>query len=938
MKKLAIVIAMTGLLGACNSTQITPDSEKMTPGTAFVPVTEGRAVQVDDGASDVLGGLGAKVQPAARPIAVPIGEDSTPVPILESVPTFISITSPSAGATISGVVTIQASVSMPAGVDHVEFYLDRWATDHLMGIDATAPYELSWDTTAVVNGTHTLGARAYDKSGNLIQKAHDIVTLNSTVSTPSILITSPSAGASLAGAIKIKVSVSMPAGVDYVEFYLDRWATDHLMGVDTTAPYELSWDTTQVASGTHTLGARAYDKAGKMIQEAHDVVVADRILITSPSASEAVSGTVTIQASVSMPAGVDHVEFYLDRWATDHLMGIDATAPYELSWDTTQVASGTHTLGARAYDKAGKMIQEAHDVVVRNNIAPPTAATLTVGYGIKQLEFSWDAVAAATHYKFFENPDGASGFTQLGSDLTGTTYTRELAVWRHNWAGALYRVEACNAGGCTPSNEVGTAGALLSAVGYFKASNTGSMFDGFGYSLALSGDGSTLAVGATGEDSNATGINGNQADESAGFSGAVYVFSRSGGTWSQQAYVKASNTEAGDLFGYVVALSDDGATLAVGADTEDSNATGIDGNQADNSAVDSGAVYVFSRSGTTWSQQAYVKASNTEAGDRFGWSIALGGDGNTLAVGATTEDSNATGIGGSQADNSAADSGAVYLFSRSGSTWSQQEYIKASNTQAGDKFGWSVALAGDGATLAVGTYLEASNATGIDGNQADNSVANAGAVYVFASSGGAWSQQAYVKASNTATWDLFGFVVALSGDGNTLAVGAHGEDSNATGINGNQADNSASASGAVFVFARSGSVWSQQAYVKASNTGAGDSFGYSVSLSDDGNTLAVGAYFEASNATGVNGNQADNSSARAGAAYLFSRAGSAWSQDAYVKASNAEMYDEFGWLVALSDDGDTLSVSGRSETSNATGVGGNQADNSVLGAGAVYLY
>jgi hypothetical protein len=141
----------------------------------------------------------------------------------------------------------------------------------------------------------------------------------------------------------------------------------------------------------------------------------------------------------------------------------------------------------------------------------------------------------------------------------------------------------------------------------------------------------------------------------------VYVFSRSGSTWSQQAYVKASNTGADDSFGYSVALSADGNTLAVGATGEDSNAIGIGGDQTNNSAGQSGAVYVFSRSGSTWSQQAYVKASNTGADDGFGYSVALSADGNTLAVGATGEESNATGIGGDQTNNSAS-AGAVYLY------------------------------------------------------------------------------------------------------------------------------------------------------------------------------------------------------------------------------------------------------------------------------------
>ncbi|MFT5356960.1 MAG: hypothetical protein ACI9KE_004187, partial [Polyangiales bacterium] len=180
------------------------------------------------------------------------------------------------------------------------------------------------------------------------------------------------------------------------------------------------------------------------------------------------------------------------------------------------------------------------------------------------------------------------------------------------------------------------------------------------------------------------------------------------------AYFKASNT-GDDWFGYSVSL--DGDTLAVGAPLEASVATGVDGNQADNSAGRSGAAYVFRRVGGRWVQEAYLKASNTGADDRFGYSVSL--DGDTLAIGAIYEDSDATGVDGNQADNSAGRSGAAYVFRRTGSTWSQSAYLKASNAESIDSFGHSVSLDGD--TLAVGALWEASAATGVDGNQNDNS-------------------------------------------------------------------------------------------------------------------------------------------------------------------------------------------------------------------------
>ena len=170
----------------------------------------------------------------------------------------------------------------------------------------------------------------------------------------------------------------------------------------------------------------------------------------------------------------------------------------------------------------------------------------------------------------------------------------------------------------------------------------------------MSGD--TVVVGAYKEDSSTTGVN-STPNESATDAGAAYVFVRSGATWTQQAYLKASNTQAGDYFGGSVAVSGD--TIIVGATGEDSSTTGVN-STPNESATDSGAVYVFTRSGTTWSQQAYLKASNTDAEDQFGASVAI--DGDTVVVGAPQESSKAAGINGDQGDNSASHSGAVYVF------------------------------------------------------------------------------------------------------------------------------------------------------------------------------------------------------------------------------------------------------------------------------------
>jgi hypothetical protein len=213
---------------------------------------------------------------------------------------------------------------------------------------------------------------------------------------------------------------------------------------------------------------------------------------------------------------------------------------------------------------------------------------------------------------------------------------------------------------------------------------------------------------------------------------------------------------------------------------------------------DAGAAYVFQRVGSTWSQEAYLKASNAEPFDNFGSSsgLTVAVSGNTVVVGCSSEDSSATGVNGDQSNNGASTAGAAYVFVREGSTWSQQAYLKASNTGTFDQFGDSVAISGEMAI--VGAPGEGSSATGINGDQANNDAVSSGAAYLFVRQGKSWTQQAYVKASNTGATDLFGSTVAISED--TALVGAISEDSSATGLNGDEADNSATDSGAVYEF------------------------------------------------------------------------------------------------------------------------------------------
>lgn len=270
---------------------------------------------------------------------------------------------------------------------------------------------------------------------------------------------------------------------------------------------------------------------------------------------------------------------------------------------------------------------------------------MTLEFAPKAFRLRWNAVAGATFYRVVER-DALGGETVLQDAIAGSVLQTQLpvAVHRQDWQASL-RLEACNTAGCSSSESISVAPGMLPTIGYAKASNA-EAGDSFGSSVAVSGDGNTLAVGAPLEDS---GVDGNPADNSRGRAGAVYIFARSKEGWAQQSYVKAPAIGADHEFGASVALSADCRVLAVGAPFEDSSASGVDGNSADNSLGNSGAAYVFARAVEGWTEQAYIKASSPGLSDQFGETVALSADGRTLAVGASREDSSATGTNGNEA-------------------------------------------------------------------------------------------------------------------------------------------------------------------------------------------------------------------------------------------------------------------------------------------------
>ena len=344
----------------------------------------------------------------------------------------------------------------------------------------------------------------------------------------------------------------------------------------------------------------------------------------------------------------------------------------------------------------------------------------------------------------------------------------------------------------------------------------GKFLDRFGTWVDIDGD--TAAVGAFG------------ADALGSDSGAVYVYRYDGTSWAQEQKLTASDGTGGDFFGISVAL--DGDTLIVGANLEDA------------AGADSGSAYVFTRSGTTWTEEAKLVAPDGAQQDRFGYAVDLSGD--TVVVGALDDDDNGPG------------SGAAYVFTRLGTAWSFEQKLLALDGQASDHLGEAVAVDGD--TVVVGAKGD------------DDSGTNAGSGYVFSRDGTTWTQEAKLLAPDGAQDDEFGFAVGVSAD--RVVIGAHLD------------DDSGADSGSVHVYRRAaGPVWGHETKLLASDGGAGDHFGSSLDL--DGPILAIGARYD------------DDLGGDSGSTYVFGRTGTIWGEQAKLLAADGTSPDLFGWSVAL---------------------------------------
>lgn len=460
----------------------------------------------------------------------------------------------------------------------------------------------------------------------------------------------------------------------------------------------------------------------------------------------------------------------------------------------------------------------------------------------------------------------------------------------------------------------------------------------FGKAVAMSGD--TAVVGAPCDSSPARGVNGDPSQTGAPCAGAVSVFVRQGETWVLQAYLKASNADAGDAFGESVAISGD--TIVVGAPREDSAATSVNGDASDNSAPDAGAAYVFVRRGSAWTQEAYLKGAYTAGAglhgqdpkQLFGTSVAISGD--TIAIGAQ-----GTLMGRAMY---ALRAGSLYVFGRSSAGWVQQVHLHAEQRLAFNPtrtdygingthpaflhLGRALALSGD--TLAVSGMVPAARLPQCVGGRASRHPDGEDAVFLFVRSGTTWREEAclvrdvppatgseplarrYPEPSDlppALVWyDDFGAALALEGD--TLLVGAPLEVAATVPV----PHGAPGIGGVGYVFRRGTSSWTKEARLLAPPDWNAERLGLAVAL--QGNTAVLG--------TSVN------------AATVFTREATVWTPVQRLHPDAGDTTDGFGTAVALSGAGALIGAP--DEDSDATGVDGDQANNRALNAGAAYVF
>jgi hypothetical protein len=529
--------------------------------------------------------------------------------------------------------------------------------------------------------------------------------------------------------------------------------------------------------------------------------------------------------------------------------------------------------------------------------APPSAPQVTAGAGIKQLVFDWDAVADASYYRLVYRIGSGSYHVLIDRIAASSTRaTLSVAVHLHPWPMLRYAIDACNLSGCTRSAVIPAQALMSGAIGYFKASNSGAG-DRFGNTVVLSDDGRTMAVSAPQEDSDATGINGNQADNSLSCSGAVYVFRRVASGWRQEAYIKASVSQRELRFGSdlhshrrALAINAGGTLLAVGAAEQNSNGLSH-----------AGVVYLYERRADgTWTLSTTLTAPSPVALDRFGFSVDMSLDGRTLKVDGYSPWTSDTGIplfrshifvrpadmwqhSATLAGLSPGDACENTRLSRSGNALvmnctSTVRDLPHVNTYMRNVDSWMTMSS----QFLIMAPLRAGFALDDDASRLalqDTRGQQVSNVITYGYNGASWTGHGGVH--SPAGPDIegpkdFGRTLLLNRDATLLAVGDLSSLESGIGVTLVSRPGS-ERRGAVYFWREIpnpaapdiSTIWSHRTVVTSPNPNPGDSFARALSMCGSGHALAVGAELEDSAARGIDGDRSDNRGTDSGAVYLY---------------------------------------------------------------------
>jgi len=583
-------------------------------------------------------------------------------------------------------------------------------------------------------------------------------------------------------------------GVDIDDNIADSSVVSSILAGSTMAVYS----SVDSLPGSPTAGSQAFVTGNQRLYTARNSAVGSgwynvALINATPTLSLSASGTIALTAG--SPTTITMTAADSDNSNTNLTLTLESGGDL-FKFATVSQDSSVVTITPRSEDSATALGSDGSATLTFKASDGISQATVQNTFTLAFTPVGADWSGTETQQKLTASDPGADH--SLGEGATMSADGNYAVVGAYYWLPSGLSTPLGKAYVYLRTGNTWAQQATLSPTGGNEAQGTGY----FGFSVALDATGTRVAVGMRyGETGTGSG-NYNQ--------GCVFVFKRTGTSWAQETFFQASDKATQDQFGINVDINGDGDYIAVGAYKH-----------SHSSISEAGAAYVFTRSGTTWSQQAKLVASNAAAEDFFGESITISKDNNYIAVGAPGHD-NGGGYTGA---------GAVYVFVRSGTSWSQQAFLQHSDKAYGDEGGrgHAVDLSDDGEYLIFGTKRKP--------------YANAnGAAYIFLRTGTNWAQQAKLVSSDLAANDFFGYACRLSGGGDRAVVGAPRETTGSTTNNG-----------AVYIFSRSGTSWSQSKKLLASDKSGGEQVGSSIGISDTSGRIVSGAPFDDDNSLNNSG-------------------------------------------------------------------------------------